>query len=393
MKDLSPDQARAIVAVRKWWRLSGGVRDCQVFSLAGFAGTGKTTVISRLLAAWDGPVIVGAPTGKAAHALRQKGVRAETIHRLAYRMVGYDAEGNPEFTYEGLPRDEALVVIDEASMVNQRTYDDLRSGGYRILFVGDHGQLAPVGGDPQVMRYPDFVLTQIHRQDDAGLLAFAHALREGEHVPVRRGAARTMWIPPTGEDEEVLRVLEDADNVICWRNSTRHWLNHVILKRTGWISRDIRYRPRELRTPELTAIRERCVGESWESGPNACGVPVVCLRNDYRRGVFNGQCFGLCVTAVKGDRVFGVLVDECGEARDEAAFDLLGFGLDRRGYQPADGTLLFDFGCCLTAHKSQGSAWPHVVVYDDTYSNMEDRPRWAYTAATRAEKKLTWLHR
>ncbi len=377
--DFSPDQVAAVKAVMDWW---AGLD--QTFSLAGFAGTGKTTLTAYIIKVLEGrgvDVVVGTPTGKAAQRLREKGSKAETIHRLAYRLVGQDEEGNPEFEYEGLDRATSLLVIDEASMVDRRIYDDLVGGGYRILFVGDHGQLPPVGEDPGIMRQPDFALEVVHRQDDDGLLGFAHELRMGEHLPCARGAAEVLRIPPGQESDEVISALLVADTVICWRNKTRHWLNHLLMHELADIRPDLAYEPGVLRTEALESIRER-----------KSEVPVVCLKNDYRRQVFNGQVFRMRVLEVSADRVVAGLVED-GEDHREVELDPRGFGLEKRGYQPAKGTLLFDFGGCLTVHKSQGSEWPWVTVYDDTYRDMDDRPRWAYTAATRAERRLTWLHR
>lgn len=50
------------------------------------------------------------------------------------------------------------------------------------------------------------------------------------------------------------------------------------------------------------------------------------------------------------------------------------------------------WGYAITAHKSQGSAFPTVVVYDDGFGRIaEDRARWLYTAITRAEWGLAIL--
>jgi exodeoxyribonuclease-5 len=49
----------------------------------------------------------------------------------------------------------------------------------------------------------------------------------------------------------------------------------------------------------------------------------------------------------------------------------------------------FDFGYCVTCHKSQGSQWNNVAVYDESYVFQEDQFKWLYTAVTRAAEKLT----
>jgi exodeoxyribonuclease-5 len=49
-----------------------------------------------------------------------------------------------------------------------------------------------------------------------------------------------------------------------------------------------------------------------------------------------------------------------------------------------------DYGYCLTVHKSQGSQYPTVTLYDDGFGKREPetRRRWLYTAITRAENQL-----
>ena len=375
---LSPDQVEALERVRAWWE--GEER--QTFSLAGYAGTGKTTIIAEIIRAMEGSVAVAAPTGKAAQRLREKGVDACTIHQLAYSFTGYDAHGNPDFDFTGIRRKRCLVVVDEASMVNQRVHDDLVKEGYRMLFVGDHGQLAPVGGDPGIMRRPDFALSQIHRQDDAGLLDFAHALRAGDPLPEARGAVEKVWRDPRQEPEEVGAALRDADVVIAWRNATRHWLNHRIMQLRGLLPDDLRYDPRD--AGQAVAVL-RALGHQW--------FPVVCLQNNYRLRAFNGQVFDACVESfVEGSTTaYGLLREEGCDDRT-VAFDLAGFRMQKNARSELQGHVLVDFGCCLTAHKSQGSEWPWVCVWDDTNAGMEDRARWQYTAATRAKERLTWIH-
>ena len=49
----------------------------------------------------------------------------------------------------------------------------------------------------------------------------------------------------------------------------------------------------------------------------------------------------------------------------------------------------FDYGYVLTVHKSQGSQWDDVVLFDESFAFSDSRARWLYTGITRAAKKLT----
>lgn len=62
---------------------------------------------------------------------------------------------------------------------------------------------------------------------------------------------------------------------------------------------------------------------------------------------------------------------------------------DELSYRDLERTDQFYFGECITTHKSQGSQWPSVVVFDESKSFREDASKWLYTAVTRAESALT----
>ena len=51
----------------------------------------------------------------------------------------------------------------------------------------------------------------------------------------------------------------------------------------------------------------------------------------------------------------------------------------------------FDFGYCITTHKSQGSQWDNVIIYEERFGDSEHHARWLYTAITRASEKLIIL--
>jgi len=380
---LSQDQCQALKEIHEWWANP----ESQTFTLAGFAGTGKTSTVAALRREWSSPVLIGAPTGKAALRLREKGVKAHTIHHLCYSFAGKDEHGDPEFDYVGFDKTRSkhrkpdttppLLIVDEASMVNTEMHRDLMSSGYRVLFVGDHGQLPPVGGDPGIMRKPNFALSEIHRQDDAGLLDFAHALRQGTKVPEACGAADTIWLAPgVGTNKEAEASIRRSDVAICWMNTTRHRLNRYILWLRGMIE-DVAT-SREATPVELLHML-RANKSCW---------PMLVLRNDYQQNVANGEVLDVTVQEIEED----ALVVSTDDGR-KLWVDLACFGATARGTDPLEGHVFADFGFCLTAHKAQGSEWPWVTVWDDTNSSTSERPRWSYTAATRAQNALTWVHR
>jgi len=124
------------------------------------------------------------------------------------------------------------------------------------------------------------------------------------------------------------------------------------------------------------------------------GDKLVCLRNNRRKGLFNG---GLWVVSDRpkrrrqilrirlrpdenvGGRMTKVSVrPECFTGAIEQ--------LDWPARKPYDE---FDFGYVLTVHKAQGSQWDDVVLFDESGAFPENRDRWLYTGVTRAAKRLT----
>lgn len=205
--------------------------DSSVFILRGYAGTGKTTIISPVLelAASAGKVCqLMAPTGRAAKILTEKThTKATTIHRAIYELSHIEAiegdeleESKIEFRFPlrqlddarrsgiSISPDTSVLIIDEASMVSSvkssgdlfifgsgillddiLRYARLEDGG-KVIFVGDPAQLPPVG-DPDSYALDDsffekkgipaesFELTEVIRQEsDSTILSNSIKLRK-----------------------------------------------------------------------------------------------------------------------------------------------------------------------------------------------------------------------
>jgi exodeoxyribonuclease V len=138
----------------------------QVFLIRGYAGTGKTTLISQLTSALDTlqlKSVLLAPTGRAAKVLMSyTGKNAWTIHKKIYRQKS-STDGFGTFILDKNLYKYTWFIVDEASMISNETaensvfgtgrlLDDLMeyvySGeGCRLILTGDTAQLPPVGLD------------------------------------------------------------------------------------------------------------------------------------------------------------------------------------------------------------------------------------------------------
>lgn len=132
--------------------------------LRGYAGTGKTSLIAalvRVLTEIGRPVVLLAPTGRAAKVFARHAKRAAyTIHRAIYRQQAFAGEGTRfELGYNKLR--DAVFIVDEASMIARGLHGDSLFGtgellddlvryvysgaGCKLMLVGDTAQLPPVG--------------------------------------------------------------------------------------------------------------------------------------------------------------------------------------------------------------------------------------------------------
>jgi len=168
-----------------------------VFSLIGYAGTGKSTVINifkeYLKKASSKPIEFATPTHRANNVLLLKGVKGSfTLHSLLGLSPGVNLKDfnprDPKFVPKHnnhIPRN-GLVIIDESSMINDDLFDHItkiaKSSGTRIIFVGDDAQLKPVRQDNLSKALTSTrkraVLDKVMRTGDNPLLAESMRLRQ-----------------------------------------------------------------------------------------------------------------------------------------------------------------------------------------------------------------------
>jgi len=260
MTSFSPHQDAALKAVADWLKAKPGKSGTsQVFRLFGFAGTGKTTLARHIADGVDGEVKFAAFTGKAALVMRNKGCdNASTIHSLIYRARESGVE-QPSFElWDDAPASKAkLIVIDECSMVDAEMGRDLLSFECPLLVLGDPAQLPPIqGGGFFTADEPNAMLTEVHRQaQDDPIVRMSMDVREGRELDIGR----------YGESEVVSRSELDpdkvmnADQVLVGRNNTRRAYN--------------------------MRMRQR---QNIEEPLPVAGDKLVCLRNNRKKGLFNG---------------------------------------------------------------------------------------------------------
>lgn len=326
----------------------------QVITIGGFAGVGKTT-ITTTLAKFFPNFATCAFTGKAASVMRSKGMEsAATIHSTIY----YPMKDDDNKTIFGLKPPNMLgfdgFLIDEGSMVGRDEHRNLLSFGKPIVFIGDHGQLEPIGSDVNVMKNPMYTLEKIHR--NAGEIAhFAEHIRKGGNV---RSFPATTKVQVADASDATDDIIQNTDQIICAFNSTRKGVNNNVRR-----------------------LHKR--GNTVEEGDR-----IICLRNNKKDFLFNGMQATVNGVDLKRKKITIDLDD--GERMWDLPFWPAQFDAEATLTDVDYAINLFDFGYCITAHKSQGSEWGNLIVYEQECKKW-DHARWAYTAASRAKNNLIWL--
>jgi len=368
MPTFSPQQDAALKAVSQWLKTKPGSR-APVFRLFGYAGTGKTTLAKHIAEGVDGKVLFAAFTGKAAQVMRNKGCAgASTIHSLIYRPRESGAETPTFELFDDAPASKAkLIVVDECSMVDAELGRDLKSFGVPLLVLGDPAQLPPIRNGPNAGGYftdaqPDAMLTEVHRQALGDpIIKLSMDIRAGRALtPGDYGETQVV----SRDDLDPQRVL-DADQVLVGRNATRRAYNQRLRLRRG-----------------------------IEDAMPVAGDKLVCLRNNRRKGLFNG---GLWLIKERPRPRRSILRMHL--APDEGVSDRVvkvsvrpecfAGGIEDLPWEQRKRHDEFDFGYVLTVHKAQGSQWDDVVLFDESFAFPDSRDRWLYTGVTRAAKRLT----
>lgn len=388
-----PAQQGAVEAIMEWFYSYMG----RPFVLTGYAGTGKTTVLAKvvdLLTKANRNVYLCAPTGKAASVLASK-VRKSmflsvgTLHSLLYNppkeKEDHDVAAGRELVFtrrHSVPAD--IIIVDEASMLQQKVYRDVLAFGKPVLLVGDSFQLPPVKSDMlPLLKKPDYTLEEVFRQAyDNPIIRLATDIRTNGRVPEPcsfKNDAGHCKVMRRFDAARIIRPFErrssNLDTVmLCYTNHVRHSLNRRLRAILGYgVSDDI----------------------------IVPGEKVVLLSNDSRAKVYNGEVYIVDdILTLPDSDVLSVRFKGCDERIAIAVDGFKGVNpsclISRKAQYPGIASarpLFADYGYAISGHKAQGSEWDNVVVYGmkPALCSDEDFVHWLYTCVTRARKNLLVL--
>lgn len=385
------DQTKALEEIKKWFKKDES--RVKFKTLGGFAGTGKTTLLTWLEDFLDldpYEIMFTSFTGKATNVLRQKGLRSKTLHSFLYNAFKNTKKDRKEEFVFKLRTDffnERLVVIDEASMLSKDLFNDLFKikGDIKLLFVGDHAQLPPVSSDFNIMENPHIKLEKILRQAALNpIIRLSKDIREGKGIKNNKEINEEGF----GYEEINQKALDEAVD--------RNFYNDVFLCS---VNKD--------RVFYNKHIREHIFQKDKDESVLKKNDRVIILENCKKQMVFNGQL--ITVSGCREEKNGNIIVfgKECVEDEDivvakihphsflcEKTYNRFEVGKKHK-ISFKDVGVSCDYGYCLTVHKSQGSQFDNVFLKmsnSDKYIWKDLYDRWLYTAVTRAAKNLYFLY-
>ena len=410
--------------------------DETTMTLSGYAGTGKTSLMEMLakkMRQQHKRIVFSATTNKAAAVLKSRvqksGFDAYTLNKVF--GINVEVDSNQAYNARNLinvlkeselvcPGD--VVVIDEASMINEENYKVLnqvaKDRGLKIIYVGDEAQLAPVNetqiskvfrnGDGKVIR-----LTQVERTDDNAILKEATALREnkplsGESSFNNKGEG-VAYIKPENKKEignivkHFVKGLEDNPNyfrILAYTNAAISKYNTAVRNTlgytdfipktgepmTGYTNWGYNYKTKSYRfinseSYKVVKVNKPKTVSIFVNGQNIqmTSIPITLEDSMGNRDTFDymdikGNQENLQaarILAQEKARLWDVARKTVGReakakvyqqinAIDEFLFVNDNIIENKRTLQPKT----IDFGYALTIHKSQGSTFTHVLMDD-----------------------------
>ena len=349
----------------------------KVMVLTGGPGTGKTTTVQGIIAAYGQMglrILLAAPTGRAAKRMSEAtGLPAKTIHRLLECKPPEGYQRNEENPLEG-----DVLIVDECSMIDIILMNSLLKAlprNMRLVLVGDIDQLPSVGAGNVLRdiidsgRFPVIRLTRIFRQaQQSRIITNAHRINKGEFPDISNGRNTDFFFINNEEPEAAVQ--------------------EIVALVSSKLPRYYGVKPSEVQV--LTPMQRGVLGgtnlnQTLQAALNPEGEglrrggfifrlydKVMQVKNNYDKEVFNGD-IGRIVAVDLQERTLQVMFDGRVIEYDVSELDEL-----MHAY-------------ATTIHKAQGSEYPIVVMpILMTHFVMLQR-NLLYTGITRAKKVLVLI--
>jgi exodeoxyribonuclease V alpha subunit len=356
--------------------------NAKISILTGGPGTGKSTSIRALLMVLRKrkiEVALAAPTGRAAKRLTEAtgavGFQAKTLHRL----LEYAPHDNSYQRNEENPLPYKFVIVDEVSMVDILLFYHLLKAlppDAHLLLVGDADQLPSVGPGNvlrDLMRggtIPSVALTELFRQaQQSQIVVNAHRINAGQMPSIKRESGGDFFFVA---EEDPMRAQQLVLDFVQRRIPNHYRLNPLT---------DIQVLSPMYNGPMgVISLNEELQARlnpgaymtlEWGGRVLRLGDKVMQVRNDYDKGVFNGDVGWIRAIDKENSTIKVEFLEEAGPL------------LVSYNFHELDELVL---AYAVTVHKSQGSEYPAIVLTLVNQHYMLLQRNLLYTAITRAKR-------
>jgi len=417
--------------------------------IKGYAGTGKTTVVSALVNAFRTlhiKSVLLAPTGRAAKVLSAYSTKkAYTVHKKIYRQKS-SKDGFGKFDLDVNLHANTYFIVDEASMISDfspegsvfgsgRLLDDLikyvyNNKGCRLVLIGDTAQLPPVGIDispaleikeliSKGLQVKEYILKEVVRQkSDSGILENATKIRnkiENEEYNFPKIGVQNFSDIHVVSGSELIDCISSAydkygyeDTIIVTRSNKRaNQYNKGIRNQILWKEEEIAngdflmvvknnyYWKKDEKEGDFIAngdIAEILRIKKYEERYGFRFADVELRFIDYENMEISCKIMldtlninSAALTADENKRLFYSILEDYQDEKSK-----------KKQYDEVKNNEYFNalqvkFAYAITCHKAQGGQWKNVFI-DQGYINEDmlskEYLRWLYTAFTRPVENL-----
>lgn len=441
--NITNDQKKALQEINNFL----GNKHEHIFTLAGYAGTGKTTIASLIASIATSKhkikhIMFCASTNKALQVLKGKVYNSKKYtFRTAYSFL-YSTRYK-KHSYESKVKNKSeikygLIICDESSMISNTMLDDMSEfiaeNHNKIIYIGDSFQLPAVKDNQyNVFDFKNmYTMTDVCRQaKNSGILAYSTELRTQKRI-TNPNENYSQYTDIHIDDGSKLwnKYLDDLKNnrnssCIVFQNATRVAVNNSARTILGYSgeNKDIKPKNNEILISIANSEIAYNNGETFifnddeykyvasgdihyygtingcsekiltpmylyfkEGKGKECSIPLIVVPKFFEPSVYHYQ---FVVEDI-------IKLFDCDESKKMMKYFIIqdeSKSLKRKKKNIASklnsNAVIATYGYAITAHKAQGSQWDSVYVMERQNSfNEENNARWLYTAATRASKEL-----